>query len=160
MTERAMPQMPLDTAPREAIRLIDLDSVRTRRIFAFCIDLAVLIALISLASVVVAVFGIVTFGLGWLLFGILVPACAVLYFGLTAGGPRAATPGMRFCGIRLCRMSGGAPDFLFAAGHVVLFYISVAVLTPFVLLFTFLNKDKRLLHDILIGAVVLRGPST
>jgi uncharacterized RDD family membrane protein YckC len=50
----------------------------------------------------------------------------------------------------------GAPSyFLLGAMHAVLFWISVSVLSPFVLLIGFFNGRRRLLHDMVLGTVVV-----
>ena len=52
----------------------------------------------------------------------------------------------------------GAPSyFLLGAMHAVVFWISVSVLTPLVLLVGLFNSRKRLLHDILLGTVVVNS---
>ena len=51
--------------------------VLTRRFFAFLIDLVVLSIPVILAVVFIAVFGIVTLGLGWALFWLVSPASVV-----------------------------------------------------------------------------------
>src|ERR1700693_5712757 len=71
--------------------------VLTRRFFAFLIDLVVLSIPVVLAVVFIAVFGIVTLGLGWMLFWLVSPASvvwALVYFGSSLGGPHSATIGM------------------------------------------------------------------
>src|ERR1700685_1468466 len=72
--------------------------VLTRRFFAFLIDLVVLSIPVILAVVFIAVFGIVTLGLGWALFWLVSPASviwALVYYGASLGGPHSATIGMR-----------------------------------------------------------------
>ena len=41
--------------------------------------------------------------------------------------------------------------------HAVLFWISVSVLSPLVLLVGLFNGRRRLLHDIVLGAVVINS---
>jgi uncharacterized RDD family membrane protein YckC len=54
----------------------------------------------------------------------------------------------------------GAPCyFVLGAVHAVAFYISVSVLTPFVLLVGLFNQRHRLLHDIVLGTVVINSPA-
>jgi len=72
--------------------------VLTRRVFAFLIDLVVLSIPVILAYVFIAVFGLITLGLGWLLFWLVWPASviwAIIYYGASLGGPHSATLGMR-----------------------------------------------------------------
>ena len=133
-----------------------LDGVLSRRVFAFVIDYLV-IGLITIPfAILVFVLGIITLGLGWMLFGILVPAVALIYIWNTLGGPSQATLGMRALGIRLERLDGGRIDGLTAIVHSLLFWVSVTVLTPLILLATLFLDYKRTLHDMLLGTVVVR----
>lgn len=146
-----------DTAPSRSAwddpRL--LVSVRTNRILAFVVD-AILIAAFTLGAVVlVFVLGIFTFGLGWLLFPVLWPAVALAYVALTLGGTASATPGMRAMGLTMRMVSGRRPDVLIAAMHALLFWFSVSLLTPLVLAVALFNVEKRLLHDLVLGTVVV-----
>jgi uncharacterized RDD family membrane protein YckC len=52
----------------------------------------------------------------------------------------------------------GAPSyFVLGAVHAVLFWISISVLSPLVLLVGLFNGRKRLLHDMLVGTVVINN---
>src|ERR1700676_4344401 len=78
--------------------------VLTRRIFAFLIDLLVLSIPVILAVIFIAVFGVVTLGLGWALFWLVSPASviwALIYYGASLGGPHSATVGMRVMDLEL-----------------------------------------------------------
>jgi uncharacterized RDD family membrane protein YckC len=131
-----------------------LDGVRRKRIVAFLIDFAIVCSLSLVAGIVVFFLGIVTLGLAWLLYGGIFPVVAILYSGMTIGSPRHATLGMRAAGL-VFRLDGGqAPGFAYGAAHVILFYVTVTFLTPFILLISLFNSRKRALHDILVGATV------
>ncbi|MCW4114199.1 RDD family protein [Aurantimonas sp. MSK8Z-1] len=130
--------------------------VRTRRIFAFLFDYTLLLVLTAAAYVVVALLGIVTLGLSWLLFGILWPLMAIFYVGLTVGGSEQASPGMRLMGLRLERLDGGRVDPPLAVLHGVLFWAAHSLLTPLLLLVGLVTARKQLLHDLLLGTVVVR----
>jgi uncharacterized RDD family membrane protein YckC len=62
---------------------------------------------------------------------------------------------MRAMGLTMRMMDGRRPDMLIAAIHALLFWFSVTLLTPLVLIVSLLNIEKRLLHDIILGTVVL-----
>jgi uncharacterized RDD family membrane protein YckC len=130
-------------------------SVRTNRVFAFVIDAFLIGAVTLLSCVLVFFLGIFTLGLGWLLFPILWPAVALVYVAVSLGGATSATPGMRAMGLTMRMMDGRRPDMLIAAIHALLFWFSVTLLTPLVLIVSLLNIEKRLLHDIILGTVVL-----
>lgn len=134
--------------------------VLTRRIIAFLIDLIVLSIPVVLAILFIAVFGIVTLGLGWALFWLVSPASiiwALVYYGASLGGPHSATLGMRVMDLELRTWYGAPGYFLLGAMHAVLFWISVSVLSPLVLLIGLFNGRRRLLHDIVLGTVVINN---
>ncbi|KAA0970245.1 RDD family protein [Aureimonas fodinaquatilis] len=132
-------------------------SVRTRRILAFMVDFTIVLLLLIPAAIVVGILGVITFGLGWLLYAALLPLVAILYVGFTMGSGSQATIGMRLFGIRLMRLDGAPVDSVFAVLHAVLFWASIATLTPLVLLFSLFTRRKELLHDYLLGTVVIRN---
>lgn len=132
--------------------------VLSRRFFAFLIDLVVLAIPIALGVIFIALFGIITLGLGWLLFWLVSPLSvvwAIIYYGLTLGGPNSATVGMRVMELQLRTFSGDTGYFVLGAAHGVLYWISVSVLTPFVVLFGLFNRRRQLLHDFVLGTVVV-----
>jgi uncharacterized RDD family membrane protein YckC len=134
--------------------------VLTRRFFAFLIDLVVLSIPVILAVVFIAVFGVVTLGLGWALFWLVSPASiiwALVYYGASLGGPHSATLGMRVMDLELRTWYGAPGYFLLGAMHAVLFWISVSVLSPLVLLVGLFNGRRRLLHDVVLGTVVINN---
>ncbi|MET3520978.1 RDD family protein [Mesorhizobium abyssinicae] len=132
------------------------DGVRTRRILACLIDYLIIGLLTIPFAILVAVLGLLTFGLGWMLFSVLVPAVAVLYIWNTLGSADQATTGMKLMGIRLDRLDGTGIDGLTAVVHSVLFWAGNVMLTPLVLLVTLFSDRKRTLHDLLLGTVVSR----
>lgn len=130
--------------------------VLSRRVFAFLIDYAIVLLLCIPAAVIVFFLGIITLGLGFFLYPALFVIVAVLYFGMTLGGPSQATPGMRAVGIAMARMDGQRIDFLMSTVHIVLFWIINSVLTPFILLAGLFTERSRLVHDFLLGTVIVR----
>jgi len=134
--------------------------VLTRRVFAFLIDLVVLSVPVILAYVFIAVFGLITLGLGWALFWLAWPASviwAVIYYGASLGGPHSATIGMRVMDLELRTWYGAPCYFVLGAMHAVLFWLSVSFLSPLVLLVGLFNGRRRLLHDIVLGTVVINS---
>jgi uncharacterized RDD family membrane protein YckC len=134
--------------------------VLTRRLFAFLIDVLVLSIPVILACVFIAVFGVVTLGLGWALFWLVSPASviwAVIYYGASLGGPHSATLGMRVMDLELRTWYGAPGYFVLGAMHAVLFWISISVLSPLVLLVGLFNGRRRLLHDIVLGTVIINS---
>jgi len=106
------------------------------------------------------VFGLITLGLGWALFWLAWPASviwAILYYGASLGGPYSATLGMRVMDLELRTWYGAPGYFVLGAMHAVLFWISISFLSPLVLLVGLFNGRKRLLHDIVLGTVVINS---
>lgn len=132
------------------------DGVRTRRIFAFVVDYVIVALLCVPFAVIVFLLGILTLGLGWMLFGALFPAVALLYIWFTLGSASQATVGMSMMGVRLERLDQRPVDGMLAIVHTVLFWAANVILTPLVLLLPLVLDRKRTLHDLLLGTVVTR----
>ena len=134
--------------------------VLTRRVFAFLIDLVVLSIPVVLAIVFIFFFGVITLSLGWWLYGLLGPACviwAVVYYGASLGGPHSATLGMRAMDLEL-RTTYGAPGyFVLGAAHAVLFWVLCSFFTPLIVLVGLFNDRRRLLHDMMLGTVIVNS---
>lgn len=136
------------------------EGVLARRIVAFVIDVIVIGIPLAVAAVFIFVIGLITLGLGWVLFWLLSPASvvwALFYYGMTLGSPASATLGMRAMGIEMRTWYGAPAYFVLGAVHAVVYWISVSVLSPFVLLVGFFNARRRLLHDMIVGAVVINS---
>jgi len=136
------------------------ENVLARRVIAFFIDVLVIAVPLALLAVFILMFGVVTLGLGWFLYLLFTPVSviwALLYYGLTLGGPACATIGMRMVGIEMRTWYGGPMYFLLGAVHAIAFWLTVSLLTPFVLLVGLFNDRKRLLHDMLLGTVVVNS---
>lgn len=131
--------------------------VRTRRVLAFFIDYLLIALLVIPTAIVIAILGVATLGLGWLLYGIMVPLVALAYVALTLGGPRQATKGMQMMAIRLERLDGRPVDGLFAIVHTVLFWAGNVIVSPLILLASLVLDRKRTVHDMLLGTVVVRS---
>ena len=126
--------------------------VRTRRMIAICLDL-VLVSIV--ASVIWVALFILTLGLSWFLLPPIYPLVAFFYNGLTVSGWRMATPGMRAMDLEMRLHETGAPvPFINAAAQALLFYLSWCL--PIVFLVSLVDREKRFLHDILAGVVVIR----
>jgi uncharacterized RDD family membrane protein YckC len=134
--------------------------VLTRRVFAFLIDLVVISVPVIFGYLFIIVFGIITLGVGFLLWGLAWPATvvwALIYYGATLGGPHSATLGMRVMDLELRTWYGAPGYFVLGAMHAVLFWLSISFLTPFILLVGLFNGRRRLLHDIVLGTVIINS---
>lgn len=133
------------------------EGVRTRRVLAFLLDYVIVSLLLIPFAILVSLLGLLTLGLGWMLFSVLVPAVALVYVWTTLGGPKQATKGMQMMAIRLERLDGGQVDGMLAVVHSVLFWAGNVVLSPLILLATLFLDRKRTIHDLLLGTVVIRS---
>jgi uncharacterized RDD family membrane protein YckC len=103
---------------------------------------------------------VVTLGLGWALFWLVSPASviwALIYYGASLGGPHSATVGMRMMDLQMRTWYGAPSYFVLGAMHAVAFWVSVSFLTPLVLLVGLFNGRRRMLHDIVLGTVVINS---
>ncbi len=137
------------------------DGVLPRRVVAFVFDVIVIAIPVVLAAMFIFAIGLVTLGLGWGLYWLLPPGTVIwtlVYFGMTLGGPRSATVGMRIMDLEMRTWYGAPAYFVLGAVHAIVFWLTVSFLTPFILLVCFFNERRRLLHDILLGTVVINNP--
>jgi uncharacterized RDD family membrane protein YckC len=146
--------MAIDVKPHayDPVRNPELfEGVLARRVVAFVIDFVIIAVPVALAAMFIFAFGIVTLGLGFALYWLLSPATviwALVYFGVTLGGPRSATIGMRIVDLEMRTWYGAPAYFVLGAVHAV----------AFVLLVAFFNERRRLLHDIMLGTVIINNP--
>lgn len=128
--------------------------VRTRRVLGFCLDF-VLVSV--LAMLLFSALFVVTFGLAAFILPPLWPFVAFFYNGFTVSGRRMATPGMRLFDLEMRAVDGTPVSFLAAGIHAALLYASW--LFPPVFLTSLVTPDKRCLHDIFAGVIVVRRPA-
>src|SRR5438105_11253351 len=136
------------------------EGVLARRCIAFVIDVIIIAIPVLLAALFIVIFGVVTLGLGWLLFWLFWPATviwAIVYYGWTFGSAASATIGMRVMELEMRTWYGAPAYFVLGAVHAIVFWITVSTLTPLILLVGFFNERRRLLHDILVGTVVINN---
>src|SRR5262245_27846519 len=155
--------VPIDVKPHAYDPVTDpelFEGVLARRVVAFVIDFVILSIPVVFASMFIFVVGIVTFGLGFLFYGLLWPAMviwAVAYYGMTLGGPASATIGMRVMDIEMRTWYGAPAYFLLGAVHAIVYWVTISFLTPLILLVAFFNDRRRLLHDMLVGTIVINN---
>jgi uncharacterized RDD family membrane protein YckC len=138
------------------------DGVLARRVVAFVIDLVIIALPLVAAAMFIFVLGLVTFGFGWGLFWLLSPASviwALFYYGTTLGSPESATLGMRTMELEMRTWYGAPSYFVLGAVHAVVYWMSVSVLSPVILLVGFFIARRRLLHDMVVGTVIINTES-
>jgi uncharacterized RDD family membrane protein YckC len=136
------------------------EGLLARRCLAFVIDVIIIAIPVVFAAVFIFIVGLVTLGLGWVLYWLLSPAAviwALCYYGLTFGSPASATLGMRVMDIEMRTWYGGPAYFVLGAVHAIAYWFTVSFLTPLILLVAFFNRRCRLLHDMLVGTIVINN---
>jgi uncharacterized RDD family membrane protein YckC len=133
------------------------EDILSKRIIAFIFDAILIVLLMVPAALLVLVLGVFTLGIGWLLFPPLFALVGLGYVALTLGGPASATLGMRLAGVQMHTWSGQKMFPLLAIMHALIFWFSVSLLTPFVLLVGLFTERRQLLHDLLLGVVALNA---
>jgi uncharacterized RDD family membrane protein YckC len=137
---------------RPAMRADALAGVRTRRVMALCVDLI----LVSIIAVLLwTALLILTFGSSLFLLPPIYPLVAFFYNGVSVSGRKMGTPGMRMMDLEMRMYNNGARvPFINAAAHALFFYLSWML--PPIFLVTLVDQEKRCVHDMLAGTVVLR----
>ena len=136
------------------------EGVLARRCLAFIVDVIIIAIPVVFAAVFIFIVGLVTLGLGWILYWLLSPAAviwALCYYGLTFGSPASATLGMRVMDIEMRTWYGAPAYFVLGAVHAIAYWLTVSFLTPLILLVAFFNHRRRPLHDMLVGTIVINN---
>ncbi|MCB1418217.1 MAG: RDD family protein, partial [Notoacmeibacter sp.] len=121
------------------------------------IDYAIILLLTVPFAIAIGLLGIITLGLGWMLFAVFGPLVALSYVAFTLGSRDQATTGMKMMGIRLERLDGGRVDPLLAVVHTVLFWAGNVFTSGLILLAPLVLDRKRTVHDLLLGTAVIRA---
>ena len=136
------------------------DGVPARRLVAFCIDVFVVVALWCVVLVVGLLVSVLTLGVAAPL-AILVFGAADFIYRWVMLAERSATVGMMLTGIEVRDAWGDRLNPVMAFLHVAGFYLSVFV-TPLLVIGWFLiaaSPYRRMLHDLVLGAVVINRPA-
>lgn len=133
------------------------EGILSKRIVAFIVDAIIIVALLIPAALVVFILGFVTLGIAWFLYPALFAIVALGYVALTMGGPPSATLGQQFVGIEMRTWNGQKMFALLAVMHALIFWFSVSLLTPLILLVGLFTRRKQLVHDLLLGVLAVNS---
>lgn len=130
--------------------------VPARRFAAWLIDIAIILAV---GVPIALVFGVVTLGLGFALFPLILASIGFAYRVGTISD-RSATWGMRVMGIEFRRGDGARFDFLTALGHVALHTLSMAfVITQIISCVSMLgSRYGQGLPDLVLRTTAINRP--
>ncbi len=142
------------------------EGVLARRLIAFVIDLVILAIPVVFVGAFAAAATIATLGLAMFFFAFLSPLYwpliviwALFYYGYTFGSPASATIGMRVMDLEMRTWYGAPAYFVLGAVHAIVYWLTISILTPLIVLVGFFNGRKRLLHDMIVGTVVINNPA-
>ncbi len=130
--------------------------VPSRRCVAWVIDAILIGLLLWVLWWVLAIFGVLTFGLGFSAMALLplVPFC---YHLLSLMGRASATPGQRMLGLTVRRDEDlGPPTGLQALVSTIIYYLTLAT-SGLLLVIALFTVRRRTLHDLVSGLVVVRS---
>lgn len=131
------------------------NGVLSRRCLAWIIDVVLIGVLVWVLWWVVALFGLVTLGLGFTAMAIL-PVIPFCYHFLSLMGHTSATPGQQMLGLIVRRNDDlGPPTMLQALVSVLCYYVTLAT-SGLLLVVALFTTRRRTLHDLVSGLVVVR----
>jgi uncharacterized RDD family membrane protein YckC len=131
------------------------EDVVFKRVVAHLIDAVIVAALMLPFGFFLVVSAIASLGLLTVPLALAFLALRFAYYVGFTGGAHSATPGMRLLGIELRTWTGGRPGHAQAALRALAYYASIALLTPLVVLAVAFNRERRALHDLATGTLVV-----
>jgi uncharacterized RDD family membrane protein YckC len=132
------------------------EGLLTRRVAAWFIDVLIMGTMIAVFSIFGLIAGFLTFGLAWLALIVVVPATVVLYYGATLGSAKRATVGMQAMDIVLTPTRGQPLNGPIAFTHALVFWITFWISWPVSLLFALFTPRRQMLHDLIVGTLMVR----
>jgi len=132
------------------------DGVLVRRVFAYLIDLAILLVLGAVGVMLCFILGFFTFGVGWLLAPVAVVMAVFGYYSSTLGSPRRATIGMAMFDIVLTPTRGQPLDRWAIMIHPIVFWVTVWVAWPISLIVALFTPRQQVVQDLVTGTLMLR----
>ena len=129
--------------------------VLARRFCAFLVDIFLIGVVSWILAIFILIFGVLTFGLGWLMFHI-IPLVPFVYYTLLVGAG-SSTPGQKLFGVAVRQDADLLPPNLAQAFvWTLLMWVSfVLACVPFAM--ALVGPRHRAAHDILAGLVVIRN---
>jgi len=151
------------TGPLAGLPDPDLDrrfyaGVRTRRLVAWVIDVVIVLAIgVPLG----AIFGVLTLGFGFALFGFVIAGVGFVYRTALLAGPASATLGMRFTGIEFRKGNGDRFDPTTAFLHTAIYAVCIGTfLLQLLSCLTILGtRYRQSLGDIILGTAAINRPA-
>ncbi len=127
-----------------------------RRVMAYIIDLALMIAFMAMLFVVGLILSIFTLGLGALALPLIIPVVIVAYYTLTLGSPMRATVGMWMFDLVLTPTRGRPLDGWKILIHPVVFWVTVWIAWPVSLAIALFTPRREMVQDLVTGTLMVR----
>lgn len=140
--------------PKTAPELFD--SLLTRRVIAYLVDVIIIGLIIGAVSIVGAIFGIITAGVGLIGLVFALPASVVFYYAVTLGSSKRATVGMQLQDIVLTTTRDQPLDGWKVILHPLIFWMTCWILPPFSYFVALFTPRRQMLHDMLTGTLMVR----
>ncbi len=132
------------------------EGVLLRRAIAWLIDCAIIGAITIAALLVGLLIGVLTLGVGLLALPVIIPVAILGYYAVTLGSAMRATVGMRAMDIVLTPVRGRPLDGWAILVHPLLFWVTVWISWPFSILFALFTPRQQMIHDLIVGTLMLR----
>jgi uncharacterized RDD family membrane protein YckC len=131
------------------------DGISSKRIIAYVIDFLICAGLGLVCWFFAAIIGFLSFGLLLAPMMVLIALLPIAYHTYLIGSKGSATFGMRFCGIKVYRLDGQAPEMLQAFILSAVFFFTAPATSFLILLVALFNIRRRCLHDMMAGTIIL-----
>lgn len=132
------------------------DGLLTRRTVAYLVDVVILTGLVLAIMLAGGILGFFTFGLAWLSLVFALPLAIVAYYAVTLGSHRRATVGMQMMDIVLTPTRGQPLDGWMAMLHALVFWVTIWICWPVTLLFALFTPRRQMIHDFILGTLMVR----
>jgi uncharacterized RDD family membrane protein YckC len=132
------------------------DGVLKRRVFAYLLDVAILVSVAATIGLISVILGFFTFGIPWVLLPVLIPLIILGYYAITLGSPMRATVGMSIMDIVLVPARGYPLDGWKILIHPIVFWITVWIAWPVSLLVALFTPRRQMVQDLVTGTLMLR----
>ena len=127
-----------------------------RRVMAYIIDLALMIAFMAMLFVVGLILSIFPLGLGAVALPLIIPVVIVAYYTLTLGSPMRATVGMWMFDLVLTPTRGRPLDGWKILIHPVVFWVTVWIAWPVSLAIALFTPRREMVQDLVTGTLMVR----
>jgi uncharacterized RDD family membrane protein YckC len=132
------------------------EGVLPRRMLAYIIDVALMVAFMAMLFIVGLVFSVLTLGLAAVALPLIIPVVVVAYYVITLGSPMRATVGMWLLDLVLTPTRGRPLDGWKILIHPLVFWISCWIAWPVSLLIALFTPRREMVHDLVTGTLMVR----